>query len=215
MAQQARAPAPAPPESTSASTPLFEPPAPLYVECTEAPAKPQYKGHVRLYFPKKGFGFIQANVAHVIPGDIFFHRLQLENLDSQFIKNGSPVSFTLNDGYKLKVDTFTIECNDGPPRKWTPGTAVSEGKQRGTVRWYSTRKGYGFIQPDEGKEIFVHQTNIVKSGFRSLRDGEDVEFNLIEDLHGQQSASSVSGPGGEEVQGGSRLSSATNADALR
>jgi cold shock protein len=48
---------------------------------------------------------------------------------------------------------------------------------KGTVKWFSEQKGYGFISPDDGNEnIFVHFTDIVGSGFRSLKEGERVSY---------------------------------------
>ncbi len=48
---------------------------------------------------------------------------------------------------------------------------------KGTVRWFSEKKGYGFISPDDDdKDIFVHYTEIVGSGFRSLKEGERVSY---------------------------------------
>jgi cold shock protein len=49
----------------------------------------------------------------------------------------------------------------------------------GTVKWFNSEKGFGFITPDEGgegKDLFVHQTDIDTSGFRSLDEGQKVEF---------------------------------------
>ena len=57
----------------------------------------------------------------------------------------------------------------------------------GTVKWFDKKKGFGFIQgAEEGKDIFVHYTNIEGEGFRSLKDGEVVEFELVESDKGLQ-----------------------------
>lgn len=50
----------------------------------------------------------------------------------------------------------------------------------GNVKWFDTKKGYGFIVGPEGKDVFVHYTNIDGDGFRSLREGEPVEYDLVE-----------------------------------
>ena len=50
----------------------------------------------------------------------------------------------------------------------------------GTVKWFDAKKGYGFILGPEGKDVFVHFSTIVGDGFRSLRDGEAVEYDLTE-----------------------------------
>ncbi len=53
----------------------------------------------------------------------------------------------------------------------------------GTVKWFNTEKGYGFIQPDDGgNDIFVHITAIQKSGLKALNDGQKVNFDLYTDV---------------------------------
>ena len=77
------------------------------------------------------------------------------------------------------------------------------GRQTGVVKWFNTEKGFGFIVPDaEGPDVFVHQTAINVEGFRSLADGEPVEY-LVEkdDRTGKMKAADVTGPGGADVQG--------------
>lgn len=54
----------------------------------------------------------------------------------------------------------------------------------GKVKWFSSEKGYGFIQREDGPDVFVHHTAIQASGFRSLEEGELVEFDVIEDEKG-------------------------------
>jgi len=49
---------------------------------------------------------------------------------------------------------------------------------RGKVKWFSDQKGYGFITPENGKDVFVHHTAIVGQGFRTLAEGQEVEFEI-------------------------------------
>ena len=57
----------------------------------------------------------------------------------------------------------------------------------GQVKWFDSKKGFGFIVgPQEGKDIFVHYTSIEGEGFRSLKDGEEVVFELVESDKGLQ-----------------------------
>jgi len=50
---------------------------------------------------------------------------------------------------------------------------------KGKVKWFNDRKGYGFIEKEGGGDVFVHHTGITTSGFRTLKEGEEVEFELI------------------------------------
>lgn len=50
----------------------------------------------------------------------------------------------------------------------------------GIVKWFNNAKGYGFIQRDEGADVFVHHTDIKMDGYRTLEEGEQVEFVLID-----------------------------------
>ena len=57
---------------------------------------------------------------------------------------------------------------------------------KGKVKWFNNQKGYGFICDEEGKDIFVHFTGLNMEGFKTLEDGQDVEFDIIEGTKGPQ-----------------------------
>ena len=54
----------------------------------------------------------------------------------------------------------------------------------GSVKWFNDKKGFGFISQDNGDDVFVHQTSIEGEGFRSLAEGDKVEFEVIKDQKG-------------------------------
>jgi CspA family cold shock protein len=59
---------------------------------------------------------------------------------------------------------------------------------RGTVKWFNDAKGFGFITPESGPDVFVHHTAIASEGFRSLTEGEQVEFDTVQGPKGLQAA---------------------------
>lgn len=56
----------------------------------------------------------------------------------------------------------------------------------GTVKWFNADKGFGFIQQEKGPDVFVHYSNISSTGFKSLTDGQKVQFNVMQGKKGPQ-----------------------------
>lgn len=63
--------------------------------------------------------------------------------------------------------------------------------QQGTVKWFNEKKGYGFLSDAEGNDVFVHFSALQMDGFKELKDGESVEFEVVEGEKGPQAANVV------------------------
>lgn len=62
---------------------------------------------------------------------------------------------------------------------------------RGTVKWFNEKKGYGFISQEDGSDVFVHFSAIEQTGFKTLREGEEVEFEIVQGPKGAQASKVV------------------------
>ncbi|MFA5389556.1 MAG: cold shock domain-containing protein [Candidatus Omnitrophota bacterium] len=62
---------------------------------------------------------------------------------------------------------------------------------KGKVKWFSNQKGYGFITPENGKDVFVHHTAIQGEGYKTLQEGQEVEFEIVQGPKGEQAANVI------------------------
>ena len=160
---------------------------------------------IAMRWNEKGFGFIKPDDGGE---DLFCHSSNIE--DGNALEQGSAVRFVkVYDDRKGKerAEQVTGGVNQDRGGSGRGGGAPvqaefsAEGKGTGIVlRW--NEKGFGFITVHgEDKAVFVHQTDIHADGFRSLDEGEPVEFDIIQDPNGKMKATSVTGPDGAFVRG--------------
>jgi len=60
--------------------------------------------------------------------------------------------------------------------------------KKGTVKWFNAKKGFGFISDEDGNDVFVHFSALLMDGFKTLEEGDQVEFEVIEGEKGPQAA---------------------------
>ena len=64
-------------------------------------------------------------------------------------------------------------------------------KLKGTVKWFNNAKGFGFIGRDDGPDVFVHYSALIAEGYKSLQEGDPVEFEIVDGQKGPQAANVV------------------------
>jgi CspA family cold shock protein len=74
-----------------------------------------------------------------------------------------------------------VEVNAGKARRYSLAT-------QGHVKWFSNEKGYGFIAREDGDDVFVHFSAIIGDGYRTLQEGQAVEFDIVDGPKGKQAA---------------------------
>jgi CspA family cold shock protein len=60
------------------------------------------------------------------------------------------------------------------------------GQHKGVIKWFNNAKGYGFVGREDGPDLFVHYSAIQRDGYKSLREGDEIEFNVVQGAKGPQ-----------------------------
>lgn len=68
---------------------------------------------------------------------------------------------------------------------------MATNRMRGVVKWFNSEKGFGFITPESGPDLFVHYSEIQSKGYRSLNEGDKVEFIITDGKKGKQASSVI------------------------
>src|SRR5687768_16099488 len=92
------------------------------------------------------------------------------------------------------ISSFGLFCCRSPagtsPDMESSGDSGKEEvvRSKGTVKWFNDRKGFGFIRLESGEDVFVHYSALQGDGFKSLKEGESVEFDIVQGAKGPQAA---------------------------
>ena len=129
------------------------------------------QGTVKWFNDSRGYGFITRETG----GDVFVHFSGIRGTGRRSLQEGQHVEFSVvsgSDGMRAE-DVVGDAATAAPAVESAPLTGERES---GTVKWFNDSKGYGFISRDNGGEVFVHYSSVRSSGFKSLTEGQRVEF---------------------------------------
>jgi CspA family cold shock protein len=101
------------------------------------------------------------------------------------------VTLTLDSPPGEQHNAYTFFC--GPwNRAFSGEIRKKEGahveRLKGTVKWFNNAKGYGFLGRDDGPDVFIHYSSITTEGYKSLQEGDKVEFEIVQGQKGPQAA---------------------------
>jgi len=139
------------------------------------------KGHVKIWSDQKGFGFITPDDG----GDhIFVHHSQIQTEGFRTLKEGQCVEY---ERVQDRCGIIAERVRAVGSYKQTPAFPVARDGviRKGHVKWWSDQKGFGFITPEDGgKDLFVHHRVIQVEGFRTLKEGQSVEYERVQESSG-------------------------------
>jgi cold shock protein len=149
----------------------------------------QGKGVVKFFNAGKGFGFIQREDGGE---DVFVHISAVERAGLDGLAEGQELEFQLVDrGGKISASDLQISGEALPvqKREAPPQRQLTGDKATGTVKFFNSMKGFGFITRDDGQpDAFVHISAVERSGMAGLNEGDRVQFDIEVDRRGKYSA---------------------------
>jgi cold shock protein len=163
----------------------------------EQPSDPPVRGKVKWFNPNKRYGFVELLDGS---GDAFLHATVLRRIGVEGLEPGETLELRLAPGQRgpqvteiISVDRSTAVPPSGraSPRSQDDRSAAEASvDETGTVKWYSSVKGFGFIVRDRGgKDIFLHASVLQRAGLMNLSEGQRVVVGVIEGRKGPEAAS--------------------------
>ncbi|HMN54602.1 MAG TPA: cold-shock protein [Sphingopyxis sp.] len=158
------------------------------------------QGTVKFFNPSKGFGFVARDDGGE---DVFVHISAVEQAGLQGLASGQPLGFTLVErngkvsaidlkieGEPMPIEEFAPRRDDRPAPGGARGRRQLTGERTsGTVKFFNTTKGFGFIARDDGQaDAFVHISAVQRAGMAGLNEGDRVAFDIEVDDRGKFAA---------------------------
>lgn len=164
---------------------------------------PEVDAVVKWFNGQKGFGFVELGDGS---GDAFLHVAVLQASGRQSVLPGSKMRVATAQGPKGRQVARVIDVDEStateqprrPPREGGAGGGASRGPRdtsnavdmTGTVKWFNTDKGFGFIAPEGGgKDVFIHISVLGRSGITGLAEGQQVSMRVVETPKGREAVS--------------------------
>jgi CspA family cold shock protein len=172
--------------------PSIEAPAQSRPGQSFAPASgPELGAEVKRFDAERGFGFAALDGGG---GDAFLHISVLQRAGAQAVSPGARLRVRVGQGQKGPQITEVLEIGEAaqaPPRasasEGAGGLSSGAEEVRGTVKWYSAEKGFGFVTPqDGGRDVFVHATALERSGLPPLTEGQRVMLRVVQGRKGPE-----------------------------
>jgi CspA family cold shock protein len=160
----------------------------------ESPSGPPVSGVVKWFSPEKGFGFVELSDGS---GDAFLHGSVLTQGGIAAVQPGEKVEVRVGPGHKGPhvTEVLSIDSSTAVPMASSRSSAQATTlngpsvEETGTVKWFNADKGYGFIAPNGGKDVFVHISALERSGIEGLSQGQTVVVDVVEGRKGPEAAS--------------------------
>jgi len=161
---------------------------------------PEHDATVKWFNPEKGFGFVALSDGS---GDAFLHANTLNAAGFNTVNPGATLRVRIGQGQKgrqvsevISVDESTATPRTssrgpspggggGPARRGPPSGPSVE--MQGTVKWYNSTKGFGFVAPIEGgKDVFVHASALQRAGVVQLAEGQTIWMDVVQGAKGPE-----------------------------
>ena len=160
----------------------------------EAPSGPPLSGVVKWFSPEKGFGFVSLSDGS---GDAFLHGSLLTQSGIGAVQPAETLEVRVGPGHKGPhvTEVLSVDGSTAVPMASRRSSAQAmtsngpSGEETGTVKWFSTERGYGFItRTSGGDDVFVHISALERSGLAGLSEGDRVVVDVAEGRKGPEAA---------------------------